>query len=504
MKTNTFRGAAAAVLSIGLVPLALTQAQAAPAPTPGQSTRAPITGLANLRAKLPALKNLSPAARADALRSLAQSPGSSSLAAVATGLTPLASTCPTGQTLGTVYSTESFEAGLPYPDINLMLGFTATTGVGAPAGSSWASSSLLAADPLGVNLLNSNFVPVPQTGKVYLSFTYRGAFVQGSTAALVNNDYWEPAPTASWTTVNLDITSEATTNLGDVEVYFGHLADLATAGSFDVDNVSVYGCNAPAVPPPAPNSGLRGDWSGQGTVDLMATRADGSLWMYEGRGTGAVGSGIKVGSGWSGFTWQGSPGDINADRRTDLLARRSDGTLWFYPGKGNGLLRSGTQVGTGWNSMTAIATPGDFDRDGRPDLLARRSDGTLHQYRILATGALKYVRQIGAGWNSTSSIIGMGDLNGDKRGDIIAVRANGTMFSYLSSGTGLTSAKQVGSGWNGMTALTSPGDMNKDTRGDLIARRADGTLWFYAGRTGGGVAGGKQVGSGWNGMLRIL
>ncbi|MEP7033968.1 MAG: VCBS repeat-containing protein [Actinomycetota bacterium] len=267
----------------------------------------------------------------------------------------------------------------------------------------------------------------------------------------------------------------------------------------------------------APNSGVRGDWSGDGTVDLIGTRSNGTLWMYAGTSTGEVRSGVQIGSGWTDFDWQGSPGDVNGDGHTDMLARRTNGTLWLYPGRGHGALGSGIQVGTGWSTMTAIATPGDFDLDGRPDLLARRSDGTLHLYHILATGGVRYVRLVGVGWNSMSSIIGMGDLNGDKRGDVVAVRQSdipinmpnelwldGTLFSFFSNGTRLLSARKVGGGWNVMTLLTSPGDMNKDGRGDLLARRADGTLWFYAGRTGGGVLPGRQVGSGWNGMLRVL
>jgi hypothetical protein len=391
---------------------------------------------------------------------------------------------------------------MPYPDFND--GFTVATGTGAPDGASWANSSLLASDPIVAHLFDSNFDVVPQTGRVYLSFTYRGQFSAGSTVAFVNNDFWEPAPATDWTTVNLDITSEATTSPAldhTVDVMFGHVAETDTAGSFDVDNVSIYTCKAP---PPVPNSGVRGDWSGQGTVDLMATRSDGTMWMYEGAGTGALGRGVQVGNSWSTFTWQGSPGDINGDRRTDLLARRSDGTLWYYPGKGYGALGRGLQVGNGWNVMTSIATPGDFDRDGRPDLVARRSDGTLHLYRILPTGALRYVKAIGSGWNIMTSIIGMGDLNADKRGDLIARRTDGTMFSYLSTGTGLARGTTVSTGWNIMDQLTSPGDMNKDGRGDLIARRTDGTLWFYAGRSGGGVLGGRQVGSGWNVMTNIL
>src|SRR5665647_420955 len=427
MSTRTFRGAAAAALSIGLATTGLTSAQAATDPTPGTLTRAPSSTLATLQA--------------DALRVLGQSPNKSSLAATPPGIIQMTSVCPTGQSPDALHSYESFEAGLPFPDLSD--GFTVATGTGAPDGSHWASSTLPAdpAVPPAIHVVDSNYALVPQTGKVYLSFSYRGTFANGFAAARINSDFWEPAPNPDWTAVALDITSEATTaGDGTVDVSFGHLADAATAGSFDVDDVALYTCKAnanpppAATPPPAPNSGVRGDWTGQGTVDLMSTRSDGTLWAYEGNGNGTVRSGVKVGSGWSIFTWQGSPGDVNGDGRTDLLARRSD--------------------------------------------------GTLHLYRILPTGGLRYVRQIGNGWNGMSSIIGMGDLNSDKRGDLVAVRTDGKLFSYLSSGTGLKGAKQVGSGWNGMTLLTSPGDMNKDGRGDLIARSSNGTLWFYAGAAG--------------------
>jgi FG-GAP-like repeat len=491
MRTNAFRAAAAAALSIGLVPVVFTQAQAAPAPTPGAPAQAPISKLSSLRA--------------DVLRGLGQSSAKSSLAATATGIAApptglirMSSTCPTGQ-FPKALSHAGFEAGLPFPDPLLSDGFTVETGPGAPDGTHWAHSSLLANDPVTGHFLTTNHHSVPQTGKVYLSFTYRAASVDGLVGGGVNTDgvFLPAAP--EWTSVFLDITSErATAGDGTADVSFLHMTDTATASSLDVDDVNLYTCAIPPI------SGVRGDWSGQGTVDLMATRADGTLWMYEGTGAGTVGRGVRVGTGWSSFTWQGSPGDVNGDRRTDLMARRSDGTLWLYPGAGNGLLGHGTQVGTGWNTMTAITTPGDFDLDGRPDLVARRADGTLHLYRTLPTGALRYVRQIGAGWNIMGSIVGMGDLSGDRRGDLLAVRTDGTMFSYLSTGTGLAGGRTVSAGWKVMTRLTSPGDMNKDGRGDLIARRSDGTLWFYAGRAGGGVLSGKQVGAGWNIMSNIL
>jgi hypothetical protein len=483
MRTRTIRGAGAAALTLGLVASAFTPAQAAPVPTPSGTSGRTLASL-----------------RADAARALGAPTGRSSIAAPASGLIRTTSVCPAGQFPKTL-SHAGFETGLPYPAFSD--GFTISTGAGAPDGSSWASSAIPGAvDPAlppVIHLVNSNYSLVPQTGKLFLSFSYRGAFTPGASAAIVNTDWWEPAPAATWSPVTLDITSQATTaGDGTVDVTFGHGQDLTTDGTFDVDNVSVYTCSTP------PSSGVRGDWTGQGTVDLMGTGSNGNLYVYEGTGTGTTRSGVQVGSGWSGFTWQGSPGDLNGDRRTDLLARRADGTLWFYPGKGAGFLGSGKQVGSGWNGMTAIATPGDVNLDGRPDLIARRADGTLHDYRILATGGLQYVRQIGVGWNSMTSIIGMGDLNGDRRGDLIARRSDGVLFSFLSSATGLTSAKKIGTGWNGMNILTSPGDMNRDGRSDLIGRNANGTLWSYLGRTGGTVFPGKQIGTGWNGMLRIL
>jgi hypothetical protein len=426
----------------------------------------------------------------------------------------MTSVCPAGQTPATVYGHAGFEAGLPFADYSG--GFAMGNGPDAPEGSAWASSSLAASEPVGRHILHSNHVLVPQSGNVYLSFAYKGDFVNGFAGIDINLDGGILTSSPTWEPVILDITSQATTSGdGTVDVHFNHLAAQTTPGFFQVDDVTMYSCAAPVTTPPplppppppaapAPNSRVRGDWSGQGTVDLMATRTDGTLWMYEGAGAGRVGRGVQVGSGWSTFTWQGSPGDINGDGRTDLLARSSDGILWYYPGKGNGVLGRRIQVGNGWNVMSTIATPGDFDRDTRPDVVARRADGTLHLYRILPTGALRYVRQIGNGWNSMTSIIGMGDLNADKRGDLLAVRSDGTLFSYLSTGTGLARGTTVTTGWNIMTKLTSPGDMNKDGRGDLIARRSDGTLWYYAGRTGGGVLSGKQVGTGWNVMSNIL
>jgi hypothetical protein len=269
-------------LALGLVSTAFTSAQAA---TPAATTT-PISKPAPLRA--------------DVLCLLGQPTNRSTLAPPLTGIIGMSSVCPAGQSLGTVHGVQSFEAGLPFPDPLLTDGFTVATGPDAPEGLSWAGSTMASTDPTGFHYVTSNHDVVPQTGKVYLSFSYRGTYVDVPAFTLINSDVWELAATPTWTTVHLDITSEATTaGDGTVAVTFLHVADLAATTSLDIDNVSIYSCVAPAPP----NSRVRGDWTGQGTVDLMATRTDGTLWVYDGNGTSRPASG-------SGAAGHPSPGRV--------------------------------------------------------------------------------------------------------------------------------------------------------------------------------------------------
>lgn len=417
------------------------------------------------------------------------------------GVVEVSATCPSGQVVGKVYDTDTFESGaLPEP--------TETYGwqvksPDAAQGTRYASSVVEATGvPDDAFMVTSWAVPVPTTGKLYLSLSYRAVLPTGAEALVVANDFVGSAvASAGWMPVVLDVSTEAGAYGGAFYVGFQNSVSGTQIGpsTFDVDNVKLYTCV------PAPNAGVRGDWTGEGTVDILGTHTNGDLYLYPGKGSGAVAGGTKVGSGWGGFTWQGSPGDVTGDKRTDLVGRRSDGNLYLYAGRGAGAFASAVKVGSSWNAMTALATPGDVNLDGRPELLARRSDGTLHLYTFATTGALRYLKQVGSGWNGMSWIIGMGDLNGDKRGDAVGVTTAGCLYTYATTSTGaLGSGRQIGCGWNGMNWLTSPGDMNRDGYGDLTARDGNGALWFYRGKPGGGVYSGVQVGSGWGGMERIL
>ncbi len=431
---------------------------------------------------------------------------SSSSEAVTDGFEELASSCPIGQVLGKVYDVQSFENGLPYAEYSSGWGTTTPADGRAPHGT-WIARTEMDAYPADeVNWLNSTYEQVDTSKKLYLSFSFRGSYPEpagGPTnlAVWVNDANVTLRPMSTWTQVQLDVTSARATNGGFADVYFDLYADGSNpdASWAEVDDVRLYTCT------PAPNAKVRGDWTGEGKVDLIGTRTDGTMLVYPGLGNGKVSAGQVVGYGWDEYDWKGSPGDVTGDGRTDLIARKPDGTMWLFAGAGAGGLRAGKQIGSGWGAMTALATPTDMDRTGRPELLARRSDGTLHVYTFTSTGTLSYLKRVGTGWNNMVWIIGMGDLNNDGRGDTVGVHSNGCIYAYLTtSALALGSARQQGCGWGSMNYLTSSGDMNGDRLGDLIARRADGTLWFYKGRSGGGVVNGVQVGSGWGSMGSIL
>jgi hypothetical protein len=411
----------------------------------------------------------------------------------------MSSLCPTGQKFGRDYATESFETSLPDPGNSV--GWDRVTGGTAADGVAWAKSVVTAPEQDADHYLYGVDAPIPTSGKVYAYFAYKSNATGDNAVVVIGDKGFSLFPATEWTYVILDVSSEVAAYPGHMFVDFDH-TDLGVVSdeTFEVDDVGVYSCVA------IPNAGVRGDWTGEGTVDLLGIHTNGNLYLYPGLGNGRTGSARTIGSGWNAFTWTGSPGDVTGDRRTDLVGRKSDGTLQLYAGRGDGGFASAKQIGTGWQGFTAMATPGDMDLDGRPDLLARDAAGAQQLYRFTSTGGLQKVKQIGTGWNGSAWIIGMGDLNGDRRGDIVSVRSgDGCIYAYnTTSALGLSSARKLGCGWGGMNWLTSPGDLTGDRLGDLVARATNGDLYMYPGRPGGGTGSGKKIGTGWGAMASIL
>lgn len=189
------------------------------------------------------------------------------------------------------------------------------------------------------------------------------------------------------------------------------------------------------------------DFNGDGKNDLIARKPDGTLWLYPGTGrVDATSSGFsapkRIGDyGWDVFTTLTGTGDFNADGKNDLLARKADGSLWLYRGTGT---VSGSNVGYtgalkigeyGWEVFDQLFGAGDLNADGRNDLIARKFDGTLWMYPGDGSGKLSTPRRIGTGWDVFDTILGAGKLNADSFPDMVARRPDGSLWAY--SGTGM-------------------------------------------------------------------
>lgn len=190
-----------------------------------------------------------------------------------------------------------------------------------------------------------------------------------------------------------------------------------------------------------------GDMNGDGKNDLLARKPDGTLWLYPGTGrvdatSSGLGSATKIGDfGWEAFSSLTATGDLTGDGKNDLLARKADGSLWLYAGTGRvdstskGYL-GGQKIGDfGWEAFDQLIGAGDFDSDGKNDVIARMPDGTLWLYRGDGKGRLGASQRIGTGWNIFDTVLGAGNLNADKFPDMVARRPDGSLWSY--SGTGM-------------------------------------------------------------------
>ncbi|MFD0783982.1 FG-GAP repeat domain-containing protein [Micromonospora azadirachtae] len=155
---------------------------------------------------------------------------------------------------------------------------------------------------------------------------------------------------------------------------------------------------------------MLGDVTGDGYADIVATKVDGTLWYFGNNRNSdpskPYGVGRQIGSGWSGFN-KLSVGDVTGDGYVDIIGTKTDGTLWYYGNNWNAdsatPYGAGSQIGSGWSGFDRLAL-GDVSGDGLADIVATKPDGSLWYYgnirnsdpsKLYSTG-----RAIGSGWDS--------------------------------------------------------------------------------------------------------
>jgi secreted trypsin-like serine protease len=140
---------------------------------------------------------------------------------------------------------------------------------------------------------------------------------------------------------------------------------------------------------------------------------------------------MQISSVWGGYKSYAIPGDMTGDARPDLLAVDADGSVYLYPGRGNGQFYGKVKVVSGSWKNVKIFGHGDLSGDGKPDLLVRSTDGTLWLYRGTGKEKTPWSARIKArtGWNFTS-YVSNGDVTGDGVADIMTRDSGGTLWLY--------------------------------------------------------------------------
>lgn len=153
---------------------------------------------------------------------------------------------------------------------------------------------------------------------------------------------------------------------------------------------------------------------------------------------------MTITSVWGGYTSYAIPGDMTGDARPDLVAVDADGSVYLYPGKGTGEFFGRVKVvDKSWKGVK-IFGHGDLSGDGKADLLVRNGSGVLYLYRGTQQEHTPWSARIQArtGWNFTSYVAN-GDVTGDGVADVMARDSGGTLWLY--PGTNKASSSLFGS-----------------------------------------------------------
>ena len=87
---------------------------------------------------------------------------------------------------------------------------------------------------------------------------------------------------------------------------------------------------------------------------LVAVDQQGRLLRYS-IAAGRIATVHQIGRHWQDMTLVAGPGDLTRDGRRDLVALRADGTLWAYPHQGNATLGTARQLAVGLTEVLSLA-----------------------------------------------------------------------------------------------------------------------------------------------------
>jgi hypothetical protein len=172
---------------------------------------------------------------------------------------------------------------------------------------------------------------------------------------------------------------------------------------------------------------LVGNWTDDGTADLIVRKSNGEMWLYPFRNNTfyVPGYGKKVAEGWN-YTHY-LPGYWTGNGTDDLVVRDSSGNMWLCQFDDE-TFSSPVKVGNGWNFTHYFV--GNWTGDGTADLIVRKSNGEmwLYPFRNNTFYVSGYGKKVAEGWNYTHYLVG--NWTGDGTDDMIVRDSSAYMLLY--------------------------------------------------------------------------
>ncbi|WP_020141113.1 FG-GAP repeat domain-containing protein [Streptomyces sp. 351MFTsu5.1] len=142
-----------------------------------------------------------------------------------------------------------------------------------------------------------------------------------------------------------------------------------------------------------------GDLTGDGRVDLLARKAStGDVYLFANDGASKLKPGVKIRS-WATYKKIVGAGDLNGDGFGDVLVQDKAGTLWRYDGTGTGQVKERVKVFSNWGtSYNVVVGVGDITGDGKNDLVSRDTAGNLFRNNGNGKGSFGARVKIASGW----------------------------------------------------------------------------------------------------------
>ncbi|WP_328748556.1 VCBS repeat-containing protein [Streptomyces sp. NBC_00285] len=148
-----------------------------------------------------------------------------------------------------------------------------------------------------------------------------------------------------------------------------------------------------------------GDLTGDGRTDLLARKAStGDVYLFANDGASKLKPGVKIRS-WATYKKIVGAGDLNGDGFGDVLVQDKAGTLWRYDGTGTGQVKERVKVFASWGtSYNVVVGVGDITGDGKNDLVSRDTAGNLYRNNGDGKGSFGARTKIATGWQGYKGV----------------------------------------------------------------------------------------------------